>query len=116
AGHDLTRPIIHRAGWPFIAVAVAADALAFALAGWPGWIGVPIVLWVFAFFRDPDRKIPAAKAIILAPADGRLLPLARSVAPPELGLAQEIHWKISIFMSVFDVHVNRMPCDGTVTA
>ena len=75
-----------------------------------------MVLWVIAFFRDPERRIPAAEHILVAPADGRLLPVVRGIAPPELGLAEELHWKISIFMSIFDVHVNRIPCDGTVTA
>jgi phosphatidylserine decarboxylase len=86
------------------------------MTGWPGWIGLPVVLWIVAFFRDPERRIPAREGIVVAPADGRLLPVTRRAAPPELGLAEELHWKISIFMSIFDVHVNRMPCDGTVTA
>lgn len=75
-----------------------------------------MVLWIIAFFRNPERKVPIGKNVIVAPADGRLLPLVQSAAPPELGLGQEVHWKISIFMSIFDVHVNRIPCDGTVTA
>ena len=75
-----------------------------------------MVLWIIAFFRDPERKVPDGKGAVVAPADGRLLRVIRAAAPPELGLAQEDHWKISIFMSIFDVHVNRIPCDGTVTA
>jgi phosphatidylserine decarboxylase len=95
---------------------VAADALLFVMTGWPGWFGVPLVLWVIAFFRDPARRIPPGDNLVVAPADGRLLPVVRGAAPLELGLGQEPHWKISIFMSIFDVHVNRIPCDGTVTA
>lgn len=88
----------------------------FALAGRAGWIGVPVVFWILAFFRDPERKPPSGDNLVLSPADGRILPLIRAVPPAELGLKQEPHWKISIFMSFFDVHVNRMPCDGTIVA
>jgi phosphatidylserine decarboxylase len=86
------------------------------LAGWAGWIGVPIVLWAVAFFRDPERETPRGDNLVVAPADGRVLPVGRMAPPAELGLGQELHWKIAIFMSVFDVHVNRIPCDGTVRA
>lgn len=86
----------------------------FALVGWPGWIGLPVVLWVLAFFRDPERRPPPGDRLIVSPADGRVLPVVCGLPPGELGLPVEPHWKISIFMSVFDVHVNRMPCSGTV--
>ena len=75
-----------------------------------------MVLWILAFFRDPERNSPPGDNLIVAPADGRVLPVLSEVPPAELGLKQELHWKISIFMSVFEVHVNRMPCDGTVVA
>ncbi|HEX3430108.1 MAG TPA: phosphatidylserine decarboxylase [Rhizomicrobium sp.] len=107
---------MHRAGWPFILFAAAADALLFAFAGWPGWIGLPVVVWVLAFFRDPARVPPPGKNLIVSPADGRVLPVIRVAPPPELGLAEDPHWKISIFMSIFDVHVNRIPCSGMVEA
>jgi phosphatidylserine decarboxylase len=88
----------------------------FAFAGWPGWIGLPVVVWVLAFFRDPARVPPPGKNLIVSPADGRVLPVIRVAPPPELGLAEDPHWKISIFMSIFDVHVNRIPCSGMVEA
>jgi phosphatidylserine decarboxylase len=69
---------------------------------------------VAAFFRDPQRS-PGGKGIV-SPADGRILPVIRAIPPPELGLGPLPRLKISIFMSIFDVHVNRIPCDGTVTA
>jgi len=75
-----------------------------------------MVLWILAFFRDPERTAPAGRGLIVSPADGRVLPVLRAAPPKELGLAEEPHWKISIFMSVFDVHVNRVPCSGTVGA
>lgn len=81
-----------------------------------GWFLVPLTLWVVAFFRDPRRAPPPGENLILSPADGRLLPVKAAIPPPELGLGVAPRQKLSIFMSVFDVHVNRVPCDGTVTA
>ncbi len=107
---------IHRAGWPFIAVACAANIALFAAAGWLGWCLVPLTLWVTAFFRDPERVPPPGGNLVLSPADGRLLPPLEASPPPELGLGAGPLLKLSIFMSIFDVHVNRIPCDGTVTA
>ena len=77
---------------------------------------MPVVLWIVAFFRNPERKPPPGANLIVAPADGRVLSVLRAVPAPELGLGEDPHWKISIFMSIFDVHVNRMPCNGTVAA
>ena len=106
---------IHREGWRFIAVAAALNLLGFAVVGWLGLALLPVSLWVVAFFRDPDRKAPAAGNLVLSPADGRLLPVIRAVPPPELGMGDEPRVRLAIFMSVFNVHVNRSPCDGTVT-
>lgn len=107
---------IHQAGWPFIAIVCIANTALFAAAGWPGWCLVPLTLWVAAFFRDPERVPPPGGNLVLSPADGRLLPPLDTRPPPELGLGAEPLLKLSIFMSIFDVHVNRIPCDGTVTA
>jgi phosphatidylserine decarboxylase len=116
AGNNLTRNGIHRAGWPFIAVAALGNLAVFAWASWAGLCLLPLTLWVAAFFRDPHRAPPPGKKLVLSPADGRLLPVGEAVPPPELGLGVTPRQKLSIFMSVFDVHVNRAPCDGTVTA
>jgi phosphatidylserine decarboxylase len=106
---------IHRQGWPFIAIAAAANAALFAFAGWWGLILLPVTLWVVAFFRDPERNPPQGAGLILSPADGKLLPPTRAVPPAELGLGPAERLRLSIFMNVFNVHVNRVPCDGTVT-
>lgn len=106
---------IHREGWPFIAIAVAINAALFLLLGWYGLVLVPVTLWTIAFFRDPDRVPPDAPNAILSPADGKLLPVVRAAPPGELGLGPDERIRLSIFMNVFDVHVNRIPCDGTVT-
>jgi phosphatidylserine decarboxylase len=106
---------IHRQGWLFIAIAAAVNAALFALAGWWGLVLLPVPLWVVAFFRDPERKPPDGAGLILSPADGRLLAPTRAMPPPELGLGPAERLRLSIFMNVFNVHVNRVPCDGTVT-
>jgi len=107
---------IHREGWRFIAIAIAANAALMALAGWWGLALLPVTLWVVAFFRDPERTAPDGAGLILSPADGRLLAPARAVPPAELGLGPAERLRLSIFMNVFNVHVNRVPCDGTVTS
>jgi phosphatidylserine decarboxylase len=105
----------HRDGWPFIAIAVLANAALFAVAGLWGLGLLPICLWVVAFFRDPERIPPQGDALILCPADGRLLAPVKAAPPAELGLGGEERLRLSVFMNVFNVHVNRVPCNGTVT-
>jgi phosphatidylserine decarboxylase len=106
---------IHRDGWPFIAIAVAVNAAVFLFLGLWGLILLPISLWVVAFFRDPERTPPAGEGLILCPADGRLLAPVRMAPPEELGLGPREMLRLSVFMNVFNVHVNRVPCNGTVT-
>jgi phosphatidylserine decarboxylase len=107
---------IHREGWPYIAFAAMADVLAFALLPWLGWVLLPVAVWVLAFFRDPERHPPAGDNLVLSPADGKLLPLVEAAPPAELGLGPTPLIRLSIFMNVFNVHVNRIPCNATVTA
>jgi len=97
-------------------VAALTNAALLVALGWPGWLFLPFTLWVIAFFRDPARHPPPGKNLVLSPADGKLLPIVLAQPPPELGLGAEPRPKLSIFMSVLNVHVNRIPCDGTVTA
>ena len=112
-------PSIHPEGRRFGAIA-AAITLIFALLGWsiPAWLMVGVTIWVFAFFRDPVRAVPQDDRAIIAPADG-LVTLIQLVPPPpemagpdRLGDAPMV--RVSIFMSVFDVHVNRTPIGGTI--
>ncbi len=107
---------IHREGWPFIGFALIANLLAWFLAAWAGWLFLPITLWVAAFFRDPERTPPPGTDLIVSPADGKLLPVVRAAPPTELGMGDAPMIRLSIFMNVFNVHVNRAPCDGFVTA
>jgi phosphatidylserine decarboxylase len=106
---------IHREGWPFIVAAGLFNLMLLVGAPWLGWLFLPVTVWVVAFFRDPDRQVPQGANLVICPADGRLLPLADAAPPPELGLGEEKLPRLSIFMNVFNVHVNRIPCNGTVT-
>jgi phosphatidylserine decarboxylase len=107
---------IHREGWLFIALFAAINLLAFLFSVWLGVILLPVTLWCVAFFRDPERITPDEPGLIICPADGRMLPLVDAVPPLELGLGQRARPRLSIFMNVFNVHVNRNPISGMVIA
>lgn len=107
---------INKAGWPFIAVFAAVTLVLLSIAPPLGWIGVVATAWCVYFFRDPDRVTPLRDGLIVSPADGLILPIVPAAMPPaELGMGEGLRTRISIFMNVFDVHVNRAPCDGIVT-
>ena len=105
---------IHPAGWPFIML-FAAITVIIGLVFEPFfWVGVPASLWCVYFFRNPPRVTPSDSLAVIAPADGRVLSVGEAKLPPELNLP-EGRWRcISIFMNVFDVHVNRSPIAGEV--
>jgi len=107
---------IHRAGWPFI-VLFAAIAVGLALVAQPlGWLGAAVTAWCAYFFRNPDRVTPSRPGLVVSPADGVVQLVDRAPPPPELGMGEAPRNRIAVFMNVFNVHVNRIPCDGTVTA
>lgn len=105
----------HPAGRPFIiggaAVAVVGGLL---LGSWLFWLGVAFTLFCLYFFRDPERVTPN-RSVFVAPADGRVVSVGPAVPPAELGLGATPRWRVAIFLSVLDVHVNRSPVDGVVT-
>ncbi len=106
---------IHREGWPFIALFAVASAL-LGLAWAPlGWLGGAATLWCAYFFRNPDRVTPTRAGLVISPADGVVCMVGHAVPPAELGMSSEPRMRVSVFMSVFDVHVNRLPVDGAVT-
>jgi phosphatidylserine decarboxylase len=107
---------IHREGWPFIALFVGVNLVAALIAPFLGWLLLPLTAWCVAFFRDPERMTPAAPGLIICPADGRLLPIMDAVPPEELGLGPLPRPRLSVFMNVFNVHVNRNPISGKVIA
>jgi phosphatidylserine decarboxylase len=110
------RSPIHHEGWPAIGIFVGLTALLFLVTGPFGWVGVPLTAWCIWFFRDPERVTPAGGALVISPADGKILPHAVAPPPAELAMGDAPLTRISIFMDVFNVHVNRVPCDGTVVA
>ena len=106
----------HPAGRPFIygglAVAILGGLL---VGGWLFWPGLLFTLFCLYFFRDPERVQPPRPGALLAPADGRVVSVMPAVPPEALGLGPEPRWRVAIFLSVLDVHVNRAPADGVVT-
>jgi phosphatidylserine decarboxylase len=110
----LARP--HPAAKPFLIGGAAVALLGGALfGGFLFWLGVAFTLFCLYFFRDPERIPPARPGLVLAPADGHVVSVMPAKPPVELGMGEETRWRIAIFLSVLDVHVNRMPCDGSVT-
>ena len=106
---------VHREGYKFIAIA-AAVSLGFFFIGleFLGWIFVVISLWIAYFFRDPARVTPIREGLIVSPADGRISQIEEMVPPPELDLGPDKALRISVFMNVFDVHVNRSPVEARI--
>ncbi|MCP8940070.1 phosphatidylserine decarboxylase [Alsobacter sp. SYSU M60028] len=105
---------IHKEGWPFIAgFAVLALVLGWIWdpLGWLGWI---LTAWCAYFFRDPPRTTPVREGLVISPADGRVSQIVACVPPPELELSETPLTRISIFMNVFDCHVNRAPVAGRI--
>ena len=102
--------------WPFAAAFILATAL-LSFLGWPFFvIGAVLTTWCFYFFRDPPRLTPTRVGLIVSPADGKVVGVQEVMPDPTLGLGDEMRMRISIFLNVFDVHVNRMPSDGIVRA
>jgi phosphatidylserine decarboxylase len=105
---------VRREGYPFIA-ALAFVALFFGWLWQPIlWVGLILAAWCVYFFRDPQRVTPLEDGLVVSPADGRVSAITLGVAPKELGLGEQIRRRVSIFMSVFDCHVNRAPIPGRV--
>ncbi len=115
-GNGMKLPPIHREGWLLIAAFAAVTAILFVFAGATGWLGVVLTAWCVYFFRDPPRVTPSREGLIVAPADGVVLAVVDAVPPAELDMGEAPRTRLSVFMNVFDVHVNRAPCDGKVIA
>jgi phosphatidylserine decarboxylase len=105
---------IHKDGWRFIAIFAVVTLLLFWLARPLGWLGVLATAWCIYFFRDPWRVTPQRAGLVVSPADGTIILVDEAPPPPELGLGSAAMQRIAIFMSVFDVHVNRAPMAGRV--
>ncbi len=107
-------PKIHTEGYKFIVIAVFITIIFLIINNFLGLIGILLTIWVYYFFRDPERVIIGDDSYLVSPADGEVIKVEEVDGPKELGLENKKFKKISIFMNVFDCHVNRTPCSGVV--
>ena len=112
---DTVFPKIHQEGYKFIAIAVIITLVLYLLSGFLGLISLLLTIWVYYFFRDPERISINDENYLVSPADGLVLDVSEMNGPKELGLEGKSFKKISIFRNVFDCHVNRSPCKGKVS-
>jgi phosphatidylserine decarboxylase len=105
---------INREGYPFVGAFALVSLILFWIWTPLGWIGTVLTLWCVYFFRDPVRVTPVREGIVVSPADGRVSKIIHAVPPVEMGLGDRPLPRVSIFMSVFDCHVNRSPVSGRV--
>ena len=107
-------PKIHSEGYKFLVIAVVLTLLLYVFSDFLGLIGLIITIWVYYFFRDPDRISLNDDSFLISPADGEIIKVEETDGPKELNLENKKFKKISIFMNVFDCHVNRSPCAGKI--
>jgi phosphatidylserine decarboxylase len=107
-------PSIHKEGYFFISVFAIITLIFFVWSQPLGWIGVILTLWCIFFFRDPNRVVPKQENVVVSPADGIVQKIERAKLPEEIANTQDEMNRISIFLNVFDVHVNRIPIAGVV--
>ena len=108
-------PKIHSEGYKFLAIAIIVTIFLYFLSTFLGLIGLVLSIWVYYFFRDPERISINDDNYLTSPADGEVLMVHEVNGPKELGLEDKKFTKISIFMNVFDCHVNRTPCEGKIS-
>ena len=109
-------PYLHAAGVPFVAAFVGATVLFTLIDTSFFFVGLVLTAWCVYFFRDPPRVTPIRPGLIVSPADGRVVLIQDVVPDSEFGLGDGMRTRISVFLNVFDVHVNRVPASGTITA
>ena len=106
---------LHREGHKFLAIFAIATVLLFLVWQPLGWIGLGLTIWCYYFFRDPDRHTPVREGLIISPADGVVSLIEPAVPPSEMAMGDTPLTRVSVFMNVFNCHVNRAPIAGTVT-
>ncbi len=107
-------PPIHKEGHSFIFIFAMASVLLWALYEPFGFLGLVATIWCVYFFRDPERVVPTGKGLIISPADGFIQKIEKVSPPEELGLGDEEVTRISVFLNIFNVHVQRIPVEGEV--
>ena len=112
---DRVFPKIHTEGYKFLVIFIAATIVLYFIHGFLGFIALVLSIWVYYFFRDPDRISIDDDNYLTSPADGEVLQVLETNGPKELELENKKFTKISIFMNVFDCHVNRIPCKGKIS-
>ena len=108
-------PKIHNEGYKFIVIFIIGTIILYFINGFLGFVGLVLSIWCYYFFRDPERYSINDENYLTSPADGIVLQVLETSGPKELGLENKKFKKISIFMNVFDCHVNRSPCSGKIT-
>ncbi|PZX45866.1 phosphatidylserine decarboxylase [Roseinatronobacter thiooxidans] len=107
---------IHKEGYKFISIFAAVTVLLFLIWQPLGWVGVGLTVWCYYFFRDPERQTPMREGLLVSPADGVISLIEPAVPPAELGMGDHPLTRVSVFMNVFNCHVNRAPIGGTITS
>jgi phosphatidylserine decarboxylase len=107
-------PKIHTEGYKFLVIAAFVTIILLSFSSFLGTVGLLLTVWVYYFFRDPERIVIGDENYLVSPADGEVIKVEEVDGPKEVGLENKRLKKISIFMNVFDCHVNRTPCSGTV--
>lgn len=108
--------IIHREGYIFIISFAVVTFLLASFSATLGWIGFGATLWCIFFFRNPDRFTPISDDLVVSPADGVVQNIVEAVPPTELNLGDEEMIRVSVFLNIFNVHVNRIPANGKILA
>ena len=105
---------MHREGIKFVLIFSTASVILFLIYLPLGWVGIGLTLWCYYFFRDPKRTTPDRDGLLVSPADGVISLIEKAMPPPEIGIKREALTRVSVFMNVFDCHVNRSPIAGEV--
>ena len=107
-------PKLHPEGYKFLVIAIVVTIIIYSFSNFLGLLAFVVTIWVYYFFRDPERVVIEDNNYLVSPADGEVIKVEEVDGPKELGLENKKFNKISIFMNVFDCHVNRTPCSGLV--
>ena len=112
---DKVFPKIHSEGYRFLVIFGVVTLVLYFISSLLGHVGLLLTIWCYYFFRDPERQSINNEDYLVSPADGEIIKVEEINGPKELGLEEKKFTKISIFMNVFDCHVNRTPCSGTIS-